>query len=347
MALVAFYSVAPYERATIEAHRFDHATHALWGEPLDERSVEAARDADVLSVFIYDRVTDPILDRLPRLRLVVTRSTGFDHIDLEACRRRGVAVANVPAYGENTVAEHAFALLLAVARKLPTALRQTRELDFSLSGLMGLDLKGKTFGVVGAGRIGLSAVRIARGFGMRAIAHDVREVSELAEREGFRYVPFDELLESADAISIHAALTPHTHHLFDREAFRRIKRGAILINTARGPIVDSEALCEALHAGWLAGAGLDVFEGEELLKDEAMLLHAGLTDQQLRQLAFSHVLLRHDNVVMTPHAAFFTREGVDRLVEASLENIDVFLAGRPRNLVAPAPAATPGQASGH
>ncbi|MFP5502425.1 MAG: NAD(P)-dependent oxidoreductase, partial [Candidatus Sericytochromatia bacterium] len=243
-------------------------------------------------------------------------------------------------YGEHTVAEHAFALLLALARKLRVAVRQTRELDFSLSGLMGFDLKGKTLGVVGAGRIGRQVLRIGRGFGMRTIAYDPFPAPEWAETEGFLYVSLDSLLRESDVVSVHAALTPETTHLIDRAALQAMKRTAVLINTARGPIIDTEALCEAMHEGWIAGAGLDVLEGEELLKEEAELLHRPLEDRQLRQLLYGHSLLRHDNVIVTPHSAFFTREGIARLVETSLDDIRAYLAGRPANLVpgSPAPA---------
>ncbi len=334
MKTIAFYEVAPYERSTIEAARFEGAESRTFVEALDESTLEMATNAEVVSVFIYSRITAAVLAKLPKLKLIVTRSSGFDHVDLEACRRLGVAVANVPSYGENTVAEHAFALLLGLAKKLAVALRKTRSMDFSLEGLLGIDLQGKTLGVIGAGRIGVNAMRIGRGFGMHAIAYDPREAPELAEREGFHYVPFDALLRESDVVSVHAALTPQTHHMFDREAFRKMRRGAILINTARGAIVDSEALCEALHEGWIAGAGLDAFEGEELLKDEAQLLHKPLSERQIRQLTFCYTLLRHETVIMTPHSAFLTRESVDRLVSTSLAVIRAFLTGRPQLLVA-------------
>lgn len=339
MRLIAFCEVAPYERATLEVARFEGAECRIVTEALDARSAELIPEAEIVSVFIYSEVGEAVLARLPKLRLVVTRSTGFDHIDVAACRQRGIAVANVPSYGENTVAEHAFALLLAVARQLRVAIRKTRELDFSLEGLMGTDMMGKTLGVIGAGRIGRHVLRIGRGFGMRALAYDPHEDPGLAEREGFRFAPLDALLAESDVVSIHAALSPETHHLIDRAAIARMKPGAILINTARGAIVDSEALCEALHAGRLGGAGLDVLEGEDLLKEEAELLHRPLLEPQVRQILYGHALLRHENVVMTPHSAFFTREGVDRLVETSLEDIRAFLAGRPQNLVPGSPSA--------
>ncbi|HEY9721972.1 MAG TPA: NAD(P)-dependent oxidoreductase [Oscillatoriaceae cyanobacterium] len=329
MRQVAFFSVAPYERPILEQAAFPNTTCLFHAEPLSDDTLALARDAEVLCVFIYDRLDAARLAQLPALRCVVTRSTGYDHIDLAACAARSIRVCYVPSYGENTVAEHAFALLLALARQLKLCFRKAEAHDFGLEGLEGFDLKGKTLGVVGAGRIGLNAVRIGRGFGMDVLAYDVRELPELAAREGFRYVPLDALLARADVVTLHTALTPETRHLIDRAALARMKPSAILINTARGPVVDTAALCEALEAGRLAGAGLDVFEGEEWLKEEAELLRPDLSPEKRQALTLCHTLLSRDDVVLTPHSAFFTREGVARLLETSLENIGDYLAGKP------------------
>lgn len=333
MLRIVFFEVAPYEREALEAANFPDAEVRLVPEPLTPQTAHLAEEADVVSVFVYSRIDAELLAALPRLRFVSTRSTGFDHLDVSALRSRGVLASYVPAYGENTVAEHAFALIFALARNLQTAISKTRALDFGLAGLEGRDLRGKTLGVVGVGRIGVHAVRLGRGAGMRVVAFDVRENPALAAAEHFDYVSFAEVLEQSDVITIHAALTPDTHHLFNREAFARIKPGALLVNTARGAIIDSEALCEALDAGRLGGAGLDVFEGEELIKDEVERLRQPLSQFQLRQLALCHSLLRRENVILTPHVAFFTREGVGRLIDTSLANIRAYLAGKPEHLV--------------
>lgn len=330
---IVFFEVASYEREALEAAQFPGAEVRLVPEPLTRETAHLAVDAEVVSVFVYSRLAADLLAALPALRFVTTRSTGFDHLDLAALRSRGVLASYVPSYGENTVAEHAFALIFALARNLQLAIQKTRSLDFGLSGLEGRDLRGKTLAVVGVGRIGLHAVRLGRGAGMEVVAFDVRENPELAATEGFVYRPFGELLERADVVTLHAALTPETHHLFGREAFARMKPDALLVNTARGAIVDTEALCEALDRGRLAGAGLDVFEGEELLKDEAQLLRQPLSQDQMRQLALCHSLLRRENVILTPHVAFFTREGVGRLLDTSLANIRAFLAGSPAHLI--------------
>lgn len=333
MRRVAFFSVAPYERPILERATLADAACTYYAEALDGTTAAWARDAEVISVFIYDRVDAARLAQLPALRCVVTRSTGFDHIDLAACAARGIRVCNVPSYGENTVAEHAFALILALARRLKPAVEKADRHDFGLTGLEGFDLKGKTLGVVGMGRIGLNAARIGRGFGMTVLAHDVREAPELAAREGFRYVPLDELLSRSDVVTLHTALTPETRHLIDRAALARMKPDAVLINTARGPVVDTAALCEALEAGRLGGAGLDVFEGEEWLKEEAELLRPETPAETRAAIALCHTLLSRDDVILTPHSAFFTREGVARLLEVSLENIRDYLANKPCHAV--------------
>lgn len=334
---IAFFEVAPYEDDAIEHASFPGQECRRHREALSATSADQAHEAEVVSIFIYSKISDDVLQKLPNLKLIVTRSTGYDHIDLAACRKRGIAVSFVPSYGENTVAEHAFALLLALARKLQAASERTRRLDFSTGGLEGFDLKGKTLGVIGAGRIGRCAIRIGHGFGMEAVAFDPQQRPDIAQREGFSYAALDELLRRADVVSIHAALIAETYHLLDRDRLSLMKPSAILLNTARGPIVDSQALYTALAEGRLAGAGLDVLEGEEFLKDGAALVREGLTRDQLQAVSACLALLRLENVIVTPHVAYFTREGVGRLVATSLENIRAFLRGEPQNLVPGSP----------
>ncbi len=287
----------------------------------------------VLSVFVGSRVDQPLLDACPDLRLVATRSTGYDHVDLAACAARGVAVANVPTYGENTVAEHTFALILALSRNVHKAWVRTQRGDFSIQGLQGFDLRGRILGLIGVGHIGLHTAKIARGFGMRVLASDPRPQPLLAELVGFGYVELEELVASADIVSLHAPLLPATRHLVDRELLKRFKRGALLINTARGGLVDTEALLWALDEGILAGAGLDVLEGEELLTEDRRRLALERDEASLRVLVENQLLAGREDVVVTPHVGFDSVEAVQRIAEVTAANVAAFLAGNPQNLV--------------
>jgi D-lactate dehydrogenase len=307
-------------------------------EPVrDGRDAALGPGVEVLSVFIGSRVTGDVLDACPDLRLVATRSTGYDHVDLAACAARGVAVANVPSYGENTVAEHTFALILALSRNVHKAWVRTQRGDFSLEGLQGFDLRGRVLGLVGTGHIGLHVAKIGRGFGMEVLASDPSPQPLLAEVIGFRYVELEELAARADIVSLHAPYTAATHHLVDRRLLERCKRGALLINTARGGLVDTQALLWALDEGILAGAGLDVLEGEELLTEDRRRLALERDEAALRRLVENELLAGRENVVVTPHIGFDSVEAVQRIVDVTAGNVAAFLAGRPQNLVTAPP----------
>jgi D-lactate dehydrogenase len=205
--------------------------------------------------------------------------------------------------------------------------------DFTLEGLRGFDLKGKTLGVIGTGSIGLHVVRIARGFGMEVLAYDIRPQPLLAEVLGFRYVSLEELLSESDIVTLHVPLTPATYHLIDWSKLQQMKRGAVLINTSRGGVVDTDALLRALDEGILSGAGLDVLEGEELIEEERALLQMPEAEEKLKAVVRAHLLLRRENVVITPHIAFNSHEALQRILDTTVENIQGYLAGAPRNIV--------------
>jgi len=290
-------------------------------------------DCHVLSTFIHSQVTAGVIAALPQLRLVATRSTGFDHIDLNACAARGIGVSNVPSYGENTVAEHTFALMLALSRKIPQSYARVRGGNYSPEGLTGFDLKGKTLGVIGAGRIGLNVIKIARGFGMQVLAHDARRNPFLAELLNYSYVSLNELLAASDVVTLHMPFSQELHHFLDRNKFARMKPGALFINTARGRLVDTNALLEALESGHLGGAGLDVIEGEELIQEERQLLDEHQSLEQLQTVLRTHVLFRRENVIFTPHNAFNSQEALRRILDTTVENILALQDGRPINVV--------------
>lgn len=328
----AFFEVKEWERVYL-AERLRDWTLQFEERTLQAAGNQAARDVECLSVFIYSRLDGQALDGFPKLKLIATRSTGFDHIDLQSCRQKGITVCNVPSYGENTVAEHTFALILMLARKVHQSYNQVRSGQIERAMLTGFDLQGKTLGVVGAGHIGLHAIRIGRGFGMRVLATDTRQDPFLADLLGFSYVPFERLLGESDILSLHCPLLPATRHMIGREQFRRMKRGALLINTARGGLVDTDALVEALESGQLGGAGLDVVEGEELIKEERQLLHEPENVERLHAAVRNRVLLSHDSVVFTPHNAFNSREALERILDTTIANLVAFRERKPINTV--------------
>lgn len=306
----------------------------FYPDEADRIALEKIGDAEILSVFIYSDLDAALLRRLPGLKMIATRSTGYDHIDMAYCREKGIVVCNVPTYGANTVAEHAFALILSLSRKIYPARERTLHGDFSFQGLQGFDLLGKTLGVIGTGQIGRHVIRIANGFQMRVLAHDNRRDPGLGELLGFHYVDLDRLLSGSDVITLHCPLTPETRHLIGKNEFHSMKRGALLINTARGGLVDTEALLWALDGGLIGGAGLDVLEEEEAVREERELLSKRFDEGKLRSVIRNHILLKRDDVIITPHIAFNSREAVERILTTTVENISAFLEGNPRNRVA-------------
>ena len=330
---IAFFETEDWEQQYIRESVVQEYNPIVSSERLTPDTAKQAADAEIVSVFIYSDVDREVLEKLPHLRMLVTRSTGYDHIDRGECKRRGVTVTNVPYYGENTVAEHAFGLILSLSRKIYRAVLRTSRLDFSIDSLRGFDLKDKTIGVVGAGRIGLHVVRIAKGFAMNVLVYDVRQEPLLAEVLGFSYVSLEELLQRSDVITLHVPLTKATHHLIHRENVGLIKRGALLVNTARGGVVETEAVVSALDEGIIAGAGLDVFEGEESVKEESALLVQRLPSDKMREILLSYALLHRDNVVITPHIAFYSEEALQRIMTTTEENIISFLEGKQLNVV--------------
>jgi D-lactate dehydrogenase len=278
-----------------------------------EELIAAAQDTDVLLMRDqFGQVTAEVLDACPRLRLIVTRSAGYDHIDLEAARARGVVVCNVPDYGAHMIAEHAFGLMLAVARNICRGHERYRKLHrFDDTGLGGVELYGKTLGVIGTGRIGRHSIRIGTGFGMHVLAFDVMPDKALAAELGFQYRPLHEVLGDADFITLHVPLIEDTQHLIDAEALAATKPGAILVNTSRGGVVDTQALKGVLASGRLRGAGLDVLE------DERTAYHD----------------FGEANAVVTPHLGWYTHEARDRILQISLDNVRAWMAGEPANRV--------------
>ena len=335
---IAFFETEPWEReylqAKLEKKLPKTAILKFFEKPLDNRKAEAIKDTEILAVFIYSNISREIVDKLPRLKFIATMSTGFDHIDLAVCRKKGVKASNVPYYGENTVAEHTFALILALSRKIPQSIERTRKGNFTLENLRGFDLKGKTIGIVGLGHIGKQAAKIASGFGMKIIAYDVKKDLRTARKLKIKYVGLNRLLGKADIISLHAPYNQSTHHLISKNNIKNIKKGAYLINTARGALVETEALILALKNNILAGAGLDVLEEECFLKEEKALLTSPFRKKcDLRTVLQDHLLLHHPKVLITPHNAFNSQEALTRILDTTIKNILGFVKRKPVNLI--------------
>ena len=284
---------------------------------------EGDADAEAISVFVNHPVDAAEMNKYPKLKLIATRSTGTDHIDIEEAKKRGIAVASVPGYGAPTVAEFAFALLLALSRKVCDAHKQVTETgSFSQSGMTGFDLAGKTIGVVGCGKIGQHTARIAKGFGMHVLVSDAFKNEGVAKEIGFAYAELPELLGASDIISLHVPYIKETHHLINIGNIGQIKKGAYLINTARGAVVETAALVKALEDGVLAGAGLDVLEEEGDMQDEMHLLSGPHPkEEELKVVLENHYLIDHPRVIITPHIAFDTREAIERILDTTVENI--------------------------
>lgn len=331
---IVFFEIEDWEKEYLSSKLIGHQL-TFFSEPLTQENVHQAKNADVLSVFVYSKVDREMLMRLPGAKLITTRSMGYDHIDIVACRERGVTIARVPNYGDRTVAEHTFGLILGLSRKIFLARERTEKDIFDYHGLQGFDLYEKTIGIIGGGKIGLNVARIAHdGFRMRVMVSDPVPKPELAQEIGFDYVPFDKLLGKADVITLHCPYTPDTHHLLNEKNIAKIKRGAILINTARGALVDTKALLGALDEGVLAGAGLDVLEEECFIKEERELMSKEFPKQcDLGTIIRNHMLAKRDDVIITPHIAFNSREALERILATTIDNINAFTLGTCLNIV--------------
>jgi|ETNmetMinimDraft_2_1059921.scaffolds.fasta_scaffold16945_2 D-lactate dehydrogenase len=320
---IGVFGAEAWDKPFLKKHLKKHSL-VFSHEGLNELTVDEFKNIEVACVFVGSHVTSKVISKLKKLKFIATRSTGFDHIDLKACGKRKIKVANVPFYGENTVAEHAFALLLNLSRNVHKSYINTISDNYTWDGLMGFDLKGKTLGVLGAGHIGLHIIRIAEGFGMKVLAFDVNPNNFLSEEMNFEYRDtVEEVLKESDIVTLHMPSLPSTHHIINARRISLMKKGAIILNTARGELIDTNALYNALKSGKLGGAGLDVIEGEDLIKMDPTLLKKEKAER-LVLLHKEHKLFHLPNVVFTPHIAFFSQEAIDRILQATVDNIEAF-----------------------
>ena len=294
-------------------------------EILNETSASKGKDAELICLFVDSTVNKNVIDAMPRLKFIVTRSTGYNHIDLEYAKSKGVQVANVPGYGSATVAEFAFGFILNLSRKMSLSIDYIkRTLDFHYNPAMeGFDLEGKTLGVVGTGRIGKHAVKMGQGFNMKIIACDIYPDLAFSQANNFPYKSLNELLAESDIVTLHTPYSKENHHLLNRENIALMKKGAYLVNTARGELIETEALMWGLKEGIIAGAGLDVLEGESALKK----------GEKDKICELNRELMKMPNVLITPHSAFFSKEAVAEILKITRDNIQGFIDGQPVNLV--------------
>src|SRR3989344_1105581 len=264
---IAFFEIEDWEKEYLRI-KIKNQKLIFLKEVLDEKTTDLVKDADIISIFIYSKINKEILNKLKKAKAIITMSTGFDHIDIKECNKRKILVLNVPYYGENTVAEHTFALILALSRKIHKSYERTVRGNFSLEGLRGFDLKGKTIGIIGLGHIGKHVARISNGFEMNILAYDVNRDINFAKKFKIRYVDFNTLLKNSDIITLHCPYNKSTHHLLNNKNIKFVKKGDLIINTARGGNIETKALVSALAKGHLGGAALDVLEEESIIKEE-------------------------------------------------------------------------------
>lgn len=314
---VAIFDTKPYDRDYItRASSARDLTLRFHDFRLTTETAPAARGADAVCVFVNDRLDEPCLAALHALgvRHVALRCAGFNNVDLKAARALGIAVTRVPAYSPHAVAEHTVALLLTLNRRIHRAFNRVREHNFSLNGLVGFDLHGRTVGVLGTGKIGRLVAQIFRGFGMHVIAHDPFPALDWAREHGVTYASLDEVLAAGDILTLHLPLTPESHHLLNDRTLARVKPGAIIVNTSRGKLIDTTALIAALKSRRLGGVALDVYEEEEGVFFEDLSGELLADDELSRLLSFP-------NVLVTAHQAFFTEEALAEIARVTSENL--------------------------
>lgn len=321
---VAVFSSKRYDRHYLEMANEAHGHELEFLESrLNEETARLAGGTPAVCLFVNDVASRPVLERLARngTGMLALRSAGFNHVDLRAATDLGMTVARVPAYSPEAIAEFTVGMILAIDRKYHRAHNRVREANFSLEGLLGFDLHTRTVGIIGTGKIGHVVAKILQGFDCEVLAHDPYP-NDSTRSLGVEYVTLKDLLHKADIITLHSPLTPDTHHMIDADALNKIKRGAMLINTSRGALIDTEAVIEALKDGRLGSLGLDVYE------EEADLFFEDLSEQVITDDVFSR-LLTFPNVLITGHQAFFTHESLTEIAQTTLANISAYEADEP------------------
>ena len=303
----------------------------LFTNPLSLKNIH--NDTEILIVFVDSIVNKHIIDAMPKLQCIITCSTGYDHIDLQRANQKGITVMNVPSYGEHTVAEYTFGLLLTLTRHIHTSIQRVKEGNFHCQGLVGTDLYKKKIGIIGTGKIGSQFAHMCAGFGTTIQAYDPYPNKELIKRLPLSYMPLSSLLKTSDIISLHLPLTKKTHHMIDKKQIKQMKKGVIIINTARGSLINSEALLWGLEKHIIKWAALDVLEGEDMMEDRYKVISQHMPQDQIRTNLMNTLLINHPNVIVTPHNAFNSQEAIERIIDTSIENITAYIKKKPINII--------------
>ncbi len=331
MNKIIFFDTKVYEKGFLESSLspdFELVFNSESLMPTSDISSEIV-NAEIISVFTSSRLTAEVLSKFANLKLIATRSVGFSHIDVEYCKANGIKVVNTPHYGDHTIAEYSFGLLLSLVRKIYHA-EQDMKNGIVNNQYFGMELFNKKIGIIGLGSIGSKAMKIAKGFSMEVLAFDPYPNKQLQEQYGFEYVDIDHLCKNADIISLYAPATPQNYHLLNEDRLNSMKDGVVIVNTARGELIDTEALFKSIIDKKVAGAALDVLECEEALANNCVYIkdHSCSDATCLRKTLINHKLLALPNVIVTPHSAYDTREAVDRIIEITVDNIVNFNSGQ-------------------
>lgn len=319
MKKAAFFDTRPYDREWFS--KLDKSFEIkFFEEKLNPENADLAKGFDAAIAFVNDTINRNTIEALAAggVKVLAMRCAGYNNIDFKAAYDNNLKVLRVPVYSPYAVAEHAMALLLTLNRKIHRAYNRTRDFNFSLNGLTGFDLHGRTMGVIGTGKIGQIFIKICQGFGMRVIAYDPYPI----ENAGFEYVDLDTIYRESDAVSLHCPLTDSTHHILNADAFSKMRTGVYIINTSRGGLIDSEALLEAIKSRKIAGAGLDVYE------EEASFFFEDRSDTIINDDTLARIITL-PNVILTSHQAFLTNEALKNIAEVTIANLEDFFAGKP------------------
>jgi D-lactate dehydrogenase len=309
---ITFFGIENWQKEYLKQRIIGHEV-LYFKEPLHEVKDKNIYESDIICVFVFCKADKKTLSKFKNLKLISTMSAGFDHIDLEYCKKNNIIVTNASGYGDNTVAEFTFSLILNLTRKTNIAHEKSKTGNLSFEGFLGQDVRGKTLGVLGTGRIGQNLINISKGFNMKVVAYDLYPNHDQAKNLGFEYKTLDEVLNESDIISIHTPLLKSTHHMINKETINKMKTGVIIINTSRGPVINTLDLLDALKTNKVAGVGLDVLEEELAMKEHK--------NKESKIVKANKELLKMPNVIITPHLAFYTKEAIIRILDITLTNI--------------------------